>query len=50
MSGTAASTKVWRRIGVHAREALLRTLNPIELRTILADVARSRPATRPPPT
>lgn len=42
MSGTAASTKVWRRIGVHAREALLRTLNPIELRTILADVARTR--------
>ena len=44
MSGTAASTKVWRRIGVHAREALLRSLNPVELRTILADVARTRAA------
>ena len=42
MSGTAASTKVWRRIGVHAREALLRSLNSVELRTILADVARTR--------
>lgn len=50
MSGTAASTKVWRRIGVHAREALLRTLNPIELRTILADVARSRASDQTPPT
>ena len=48
MSGTAASTKVWRRIGVHAREALLRTLNPIELRTILADVARSRASDQTP--
>ena len=48
MSGTAASTKVWRRIGVHAREALLRTLNPIELRTILADVARSRASNQTP--
>ena len=48
MSGTAASTKVWRRIGVHAREALLRTLNPIELRTILADVARSRTSDQTP--
>lgn len=48
MSGTAASTKVWRRIGVHAREALLRTLNPVELRTILADVARSRAADQTP--
>ena len=48
MSGTAASTKVWRRIGVHAREALLRTLNPIELRTILADVARSRASVQTP--
>lgn len=48
MSGTAASTKVWRRIGVHAREALLRTLNPVELRTILADVARSRAAEQTP--
>ncbi|MDO5534800.1 MAG: hypothetical protein Q4F65_09130 [Propionibacteriaceae bacterium] len=42
MSGTAASTKVWRRIGVHAREALLRSLNPMELRAILVDVARTR--------
>ncbi len=48
MSGTAASTKVWRRIGVHAREALLRSLNPVELRTILADVARSRAADQTP--
>ena len=48
MSGTAASTKVWRRIGVHAREVLLRTLNPIELRTILADVARSRASDQTP--
>lgn len=48
MSGTAASTKVWRRIGVHAREALLRSLNPVELRTILADVARSRAAEQTP--
>jgi len=39
---------VWRRIGVHAREALLRTLNPIELRTILADVARSRASNQTP--
>ncbi|MFP5415565.1 MAG: hypothetical protein ACLGHZ_01600 [Actinomycetes bacterium] len=42
MSGTAASTKVWRRIGVHARDALLRSLSIGELRTILADVARAR--------
>lgn len=48
MSGTAASTKVWRRIGVHAREALMRTLSPAELRAILADVARSRAAALTP--
>lgn len=42
MSGTAASTKVWRRIGVHARDALIKSLTAIELRTILADVARAR--------
>lgn len=42
MSGTAASTKVWRRLGSHARDALLRGLTPLELRTILADVARAR--------
>ena len=48
MSGTAASTKVWRRIGVHAREALLRSLNSVELRTILADVARSRASDQTP--
>lgn len=48
MTGTAASTKVWRRIGIHAREALLRTLNPVELRAILADVARTRAAAMTP--
>ena len=42
MSGTAASAKVWRRIGSHARDALLKSLAPLELRAILADVARSR--------
>lgn len=42
MSGTAASTKVWRRVGVPARDALLRSLSTLELRTILADVARAR--------
>lgn len=42
MSGTAASTKVWRRLGSHARDALLRGLSAVEIRTILADVARSR--------
>ena len=48
MSGTAASTKVWRRIGVHAREALLRSLTPLELRAILVDVARTRAAAMTP--
>ncbi len=42
MSGTAASTKVWRRLGSHARDALLKGLTAVELRTILADVARAR--------
>ena len=42
MSGTAASTKVWRRLGSHARDALLKGLTSVELRTILADVARAR--------
>lgn len=42
MSGTAASTKVWRRLGSHSRDALLRGLSAFELRTILADVARAR--------
>lgn len=43
MSGpTAASSRVWRRLGVLARDALLRGLPPAELRSILADVARVR--------
>ncbi|HRL49602.1 MAG TPA: hypothetical protein PLK46_13210 [Propioniciclava sp.] len=42
MSGTAASTKVWRRLGSHARDALLRGLGDAELRAILADIARAR--------
>lgn len=42
MSGTAASAKVWRRLGSHARDALLKSLGPLELRAILADVGRSR--------
>lgn len=43
MSGaTAASSRVWRRLGVLARDALLRGLPPVELRAILADVARVR--------
>ena len=42
MSGTAASTKVWRRLGSHARDALLRGLGEAELRAILADIARAR--------
>ncbi|QIK72683.1 hypothetical protein G7070_10890 [Propioniciclava coleopterorum] len=48
MSGTAASTKIWRRLGSHARDALLRGLTAIELRTILADVARARAAALTP--
>ena len=40
--GTAASSKVWRRMGALSRDALLRGLSPVELRAILADVARVR--------
>lgn len=43
-AATAASTRVWRRLGAVAREALLRGLPAPELRTILADVARVRAA------
>lgn len=43
MSGaTAASARVWRRLGAHARSALLSGLSEEELRIILADIARSR--------
>lgn len=48
MSGTAASTKVWRRVGAHARDALLKSLTVPEIRTILADVARTRAAALAP--
>lgn len=40
--GTAASAKVWRRIGTLARDALLKGLTPLELRSVLADIARAR--------
>lgn len=43
-AATAASTRIWRRLGAVAREALLRGLPAPELRTILADVARVRAA------
>lgn len=43
MSGaTAASSRVWRRLGALARDALLRGLPAQELRAILADIARVR--------
>lgn len=42
MNGTAASTKVWRRVGAPARDALLRSLTVPEIRSILADIARAR--------
>lgn len=43
-AATAASARVWRRVGVLAREALLRGLPASELRSILSDVARVRAA------
>lgn len=46
--GTAASSKVWRRIGAVAREALLRGLSLVELRTIMMDIARARAAETQP--
>ncbi|MFV0450992.1 MAG: hypothetical protein ACK5LS_01920 [Propioniciclava sp.] len=43
MSGpTAASVRVWRRLGAHARTALIRDLPAEDLRIILSDVARAR--------
>lgn len=41
---TAASSRLWRRVGAVGREALVHGFHPAELRTVLADVARSRAA------
>lgn len=39
---TAASSRLWRRVGQAGREAFVRGFDAAELRTVLADVARSR--------